>query len=605
MMRRSVPVGCSLLVVAIAVTASADRYNWTGDNNHIWSDPRSWHHEGTLFDVPPILEDFMIPDGSAEVFIENGDLVTLDVNTAFIDDLVISGGSDLVTSGNVLTVNDGSATGEMKLIGFGAALRIDSSPNPLEVDTDILRVFDGAVMELRGSAVQVDNFMVLDDDSTLIGNGSIQFNDNLNTNGRHLVFDGTLSVSGGNLSLIADRGGFLDMDGDTGTSVINVTSLSNRLTIDGALGDTFGGTLNVGSGNTFEARQGWSSDGTLNLTGGTIAGGLYSQVNGSTNVNSGTNTFAAPVNLSNGSFTVAGGATARFEGGGTLDSMTIGGTGTFLADSVLDVTGGLSRIDATARFDSGGGTRIAGGSTLILARNPRFNPGSLTDVDGTLRLFSPATYAGGSFTGDGTVSQQASVIVTGNTTMNLNPTTGVYDWDGSADQNEMTTVNSGRTFRINANRLNPSTGASKNHYTGRLNINGGTVEVNTADPWQVVSGTSAGEVHFNSFAGTATLAGQDVSVSGAGTEFDAIFGQAIGRRRTSPSTIWPTCESSTAAADSRSTEMSTITGTTIHQDIAGGLRRHSTATSTSPATRSINATTFDWDGTNCLCRRRR
>jgi len=106
-----------------------------------------------------------------------------------------------------------------------------------------------------------------------------------------------------------------------------------------------------------------------------------------------------------------------------------------------------------------------------------FHPTSNTEITSAsdrLQLNGVTTYNGGTFVGFGELEQNANATVISDTTLNI----GTYDWDGGGAV--VTTINDGVTFTINAGIIDNSDG-----FDGTVNVNGGTLSVNTTAAWSM------------------------------------------------------------------------------------------------------------------------
>ncbi len=149
------------------------------------------------------------------------------------------------------------------------------------------------------------------------------------------------------------------------------------------------------------------------------------------------------------------------------------------------------RLDGTLRFDTqiaGGASTLAGSGVVVHGQvevvagavgqfnSPSdFHPTAAVSVPAgaTLRLGGATTFRGGSFTGAGTIVQQADATVAATTTIDV----AYYDWDGGTGAH--TTLNPGTTFTVNVQQLGPI----NNVYSGHLAVNDATLAVNTPNPW--------------------------------------------------------------------------------------------------------------------------
>ena len=81
------------------------------------------------------------------------------------------------------------------------------------------------------------------------------------TVGDDLVNDGTISTSGGTLTLrqfSAATTATFDLDGGSGDGIVTVSSTTSDLVIDGPLNDAYNGVMTVGDGNSITFNEGWT-----------------------------------------------------------------------------------------------------------------------------------------------------------------------------------------------------------------------------------------------------------------------------------------------------------------------------------------------------------
>ncbi len=378
------------------------------------------------------------------------------------------------------------------------------------------------------------------------GNGDINFN----TGGLADAFDGTMTVgvghsitfvegwehgSGGVLNLnggtlTADRaevdGGAMVIRGDINvdkrgeldgvltfhsTANVSIPQSDDRLDLGNAIGDTitYNGGSFTGAGtlvqdgdatvtagntvtidvNTFDFDGDTISDttieagATMNITGT----GINDAHNGVVTINSGT------LNVATGNTISLGGGPpiflpAAWEMAGSLVFLD-NGTNPVLTGSKVNITGAVSvpitgtgAIDAPVEFHPSSNTEI-------------------TSVSDRLQLNGTTTFNGGAFTGFGELEQNGNATVTSNTTLGL----GRYDWDGSSGT-VVTTLNDGVTFTLNVGTIDDGVGG----FNGTVNVNGGTLAVNTTAAWGM-DGTMA---LANQGVASPTVNGQQMDVSG-------------------------------------------------------------------------------------------
>ncbi|MCO6044072.1 hypothetical protein NG895_09140 [Aeoliella sp. ICT_H6.2] len=396
----------------------------------------------------------------------NGTMMVGAARTLYIDNTVN------IETGGLVSLQGGTSLST-------AAVFRSSSGLYLHADTDLeisgfaqidgnfgtsgdVTVEDSGNLEITGPGSNVDGHIELGDSADLdiassfaswggtynLGSGSL-----LNIQGS-MEFAGNGSFAGqGRVRLQGDTRFF----GGTYSTAGVVEQIGN------ALVDSSSPTILNGNGT-------WDLDGNSGDTVWTVNSDLTLNVS-RIETGSGTQIFNGRIDL-NGSGTTM---TVNTSTAWTLDGRLDLDDGTVLAGSAqMNVTGTVnaetSRITAPVAFKSGTSVVIGAGDVLQL--------------DGT------TNYEGGAYRG-GTIQQDGTANVTANTTLGINvyqmpPIAGPpattywldeFDWDGSVGGSAVTNIASGVTFIINAVQIDgiPTTDG----YDGTLNINGGTLLVNT------------------------------------------------------------------------------------------------------------------------------
>jgi len=104
---------------------------------------------------------------------------------------------------------------------------------------------------------------------------------------------------------------------------------------------------------------------------------------------------------------------------------------------------------------------------------------SVPDAGDELWLTGEAVYQGGSFTGDGTIVQNADAAVEADTTIGA----ATYCWDGGVGPPSNTTVEAGATFTIDSDRID-DTDPATDGYDGTVTV-AGVLAVNTSGAWRL------------------------------------------------------------------------------------------------------------------------
>ena len=458
-------------------------YRPAGGGN--WNNSANWSGD----EVPESADDVNVrdnrPDGTGDFPTAN---LTADGNAANLT---------VAESANV-------DTEEFKLDVVGTITVTDTNSDLFirdggEAEAETLTVTnDAEVHPETGGLIDVDQLKI-SDDSLLIGAGEV----NVQT---ELENDGTITASGGTLTLTtSNTGGVFDLDGLEPTTIIGIFTepgevnvTGGDLVVDGQLTDGFNGTMTVWSTRTITFQDDWElspfslfapSNGTLNLTEGTVAGSGKMTAEGILNVSAGTGNGISYINSpvdfgSEVDVNVNPGAELEVNGAATVD----GGTYNIDDDGFLDFDGTLS-IGSAAFNDVG----VAG----------------TADV----RIDGITTYTGGTINTSVPVLQQGAATVTGATVING----GLFNLDGTGS----TAITLENDLTLNVDAIE-SGGVN---FDGTLTINGvySELTVNTLSPWGM-DGTLA--ITTGSTATLPAISGQDFTLSGpanidGGTRFDA------------------------------------------------------------------------------------
>jgi hypothetical protein len=335
----------------------------------------------------------------------------------------------------------------------------------------------GGVLNLNGGTTSTDRAEV--DGGAMVIRGDI----NVDKRGE---LDGALTFYSSSAVDMPDADDRLDLgNATTDTITYNGGSFtgSGTLVQDGDATVTTGSTVNI-SVNTFDFDGDTISDttiqsgATMNITGT----GIADAHNGVITINSGT------LNVATGNTITLGGFPIFLPTSWTMAGSLVfldNGTDPVLTGSKVIITGAVSvpitgtgRINAPVEFRSTSNTEI-------------------TSASDRLQLNGATTFDGGSFTGFGELEQNSNATVISNTTLDI----GVYDWDGNGAST--TTINDGVTFTINAGTIDNFDG-----FDGTVNVNGGTLSVNTTAAWSM-----EGTMNLANGGGASpTVTGQQMSV---------------------------------------------------------------------------------------------
>ena len=410
------------------------------------------------------------------------------------------------SAANLTVAEGGNVDTEEFRLDVGGTITVTDQDSDLfirnggEAEAATLNVTNQAeVRPEAGGLIDVDQLNI-SDESLLEGAGEV----NVQT---ELENDGTITASEGTLTLTTtNRRGVFDLDGYFFSGVIigiatepgKVNATGGDIVVDGQLTDGFNGTMTVSSTRSITFQNDWelsaftlgaTSNGTLNLTEGTIAGPGTMTAEGILNVSAAAEKSISYINSpvvfgSQVSVNVEPGAELEINGTATVD----GGTYNVDDDGLLDFDGTLSIGSAT--FNDVG-----------------------TAATSDVRFDGITTYTGGTITTTVPLLQKADATVSGNTVING----GLFNLDGNGST--AITLNSDLTLNVDAIE---SGGVN---FDGTLNINGSSskLTVNTVSPW-IMNGTLA--ITTSSTVTSPAISGQDFTLSGPanieeGTRFDA------------------------------------------------------------------------------------
>lgn len=248
-----------LLLTLNAPLLTAREIRWDGDTDDNWHVGTNWQPYtgciGACGQLVPGPNDSAILSPTI-----HGAYAFLSADAAMAE-LKILNGMDVDSLGFHMNVS-----GLVRVDGSSSTLRIsDAAGNNPELRAGELAIEQGGLLQLLGGPqVEVEGTSSYNFLGTILGNGSVRFRNLSGTLGNLLLNQGSILVRGGDLDLIAENGGTLDLDGPTETGVVDVDDLAtinsgNRtLTIDGRLyQDSFNGTLRIGKGDRAHFTQPW------------------------------------------------------------------------------------------------------------------------------------------------------------------------------------------------------------------------------------------------------------------------------------------------------------------------------------------------------------
>lgn len=420
-------LGAALLGVGMPAAAVDKTYQFTGSGS--WNNSFSW----TPFGIPTTID---------RAFINTNDIVTINGDTAGVNDLFISNSGELRTNGFLLLVDANNA--ETDISGAGSVLTVTPrTAGGRAFDTDSLDINSGGLLDMAGGRADVDVDLDINSGGTLEGDGLVRI---FGGQANKLTNSGTINATGGTLTLDASGGGTIDLDGAGGGQLV-ATQGTSILVIDGDLGtDDFSGTMTIGAGNQISFVQPWATDtGTINFNAahgsgiGRIFGAAITH-GGTTNVNSGTGIIGAPIVFeSTSTVNVAAGATfdhntiATYQGGtftggaGSLfrpGAMTVNNATTFdfvdgtvdldsLTNSPVTLNANLT-VNAASLDDLGDG--YGGTMTIANAAQLRVN----VTGGGSWQLVNTITYNGGATPPTTAFLAGSRLVIANGATLNVN-----------------------------------------------------------------------------------------------------------------------------------------------------------------------------------------
>lgn len=404
----TVPI-LSLGIVAIAtLAATAATRTWVGGN-------ADWFDNGSPLFWSPQDE----PEFDDEAVFNTAHTVNMGSDNDLAA-LTLSGGITLNTNDLDLHVN-----GLVQLSGSDTVFLIGGEDS--ELDADHVTINDGAMLELAGGTLLVDQefsalgIATINAGGTLAGNGTIELLDNPESPTTLLDNNGTLTALSrpvlislppptATLTINGSATVRIDLDGSSENGVVNVIR-NQTLDINVQLADDYNGDLNLFQASVLDIANAWT------LAGGTI------------DVDNGFFDTAPPINA--GVSTIKGGALTQT--GGTIT--VVDGDGTLQFDTTFTMNGG--------NFVNNGHVIFNADATIAAAAN-----------------FTMPTAT-------------SSITVNAGRTVTINQTN--FNPDGNDTATNVLTINDGGTLNLNF-----GAGADVS-FGGKLQLNEATLNVTTTD----------------------------------------------------------------------------------------------------------------------------
>ncbi|MEM8678782.1 MAG: dockerin type I repeat-containing protein [Planctomycetota bacterium] len=334
----------SLFAIGLAPVGGST-VSWVGDENDNWHVGNNWTPNwscGDIFciQVPPQADD--------DAFVNDptfGTSVELTSHAA-VRTLNISNGMDVDLAGYQLAAVDGLITSSNRITidGLGTTLRVAGGNPNYDLYTNRFRIANGGQLRMAGSPhVAVTNAAtsVITASSGLVGNGSIRWHNFGPLGSTVLSNDGFITVTSNTLTLSLEDDGRFDLDGSSGSGVLNVDdgnsffSRSLTLNVEGELADNFDGTLSIGKGDRAHFTHPWrlgtplgpgsrvelnGYDGTATLSGAPV---IMDDGLGRIEVQGGTARIESDLSIYAGRIVVSPHTTLEFAGNGQFHGETV------------------------------------------------------------------------------------------------------------------------------------------------------------------------------------------------------------------------------------------------------------------------------------------
>ncbi len=235
-------VVCSLLLSVASSSLAANR-SWTGLASPTWENPGNWNPVGFVQTSDSLIFGDIVPDADSGIF-SNSTLanpITI-ADLDLLNQAILRGGTDVW-----LTV-----TGATTLAGQSEARNVKLRTNNLTLS--------GASTFTDRFGLEVQNVATITPNATLAFDPSFDQRTEFKltrTSGVALINNGTITVDQ-TLTIDAEAGGLLDLDGTTGDGRVLVRTMANgpfgreelgHLTINGMHNGDFNGTIDIDGGS--------------------------------------------------------------------------------------------------------------------------------------------------------------------------------------------------------------------------------------------------------------------------------------------------------------------------------------------------------------------
>ena len=531
----------------------------------------------------------------------------LDLDTDF---LTVGANAELIMAGGVAQIDSRlgmSTTGTIR--GFGV-IEMTTSSLPPEIQNDGLLDTSGGTLTIgRGipaSIMTVDLDGQSDTGTVTVTNGtsSLVINAPLKDaiNGAITVGDGnTITFNEGwtlgNAAAPAAKGTLTLTGGAAGPATVAGTAS----TISGNVNTTAGiGTFTSSVAFTPSAAVTVSAGATLSLAGATtFDGGAYT---GSGQISQDANaTIATSTTIGTGIYdmdgTGASQVTIAKDATLNLNVQTLDDADN-LFEGTLSLNGGILNVNVLANqwtmagtlnlIETGGvpgqvlGEKMQVQGAMNVSRTGRITSAvdflSGTNVhlngdDSRLELMGATSFAGGTYTGSGTLQTNAAVTIAGNTTV----AAGVFDLDG-AGETTTTTINAAAKLTINVGSFESGGGDTVN---GVVTLNGGDLDVSVADgTWTMAAALNLTQ----NAAAIPQITGDSMETLGLITATGIAEIQA------------PLVQSGGGIQLANSASNLRLSNASLRSSVTGPGTLTLNGPTTVPLSLAVNCTTFDWDG---------
>ncbi len=403
-----------------SLNVSAVNVQWDGEDDDNWN----WGVNWDLTICNGIFCAFVPPGENDIAFLSdttNGNRVELSADV-LVDGVRIRNGFTVDTNGHQLqtTPDSASSASYIEINGSESRLLVEGDGGPdLDLITSRFELFAaGATLQLDDASAIVTSASGMSSAgpaTTIRGNGTITFTNTPGTS--QVVFDhaGLIDVWRGDLTIRAENGGILDLDGSLGDDgILEVDdgeffgiSGSRTLRIEGPQLTAFDGAIRIGRGDTIDFELPWQLGQTdqpgipgsaaLRMRGrtgtATVAGAAVTVKGGDTfiDVESGTARFEAPMDIQHATLTMANETGIQFVG----DTTFTGGSWAIADDSTIEIIGDVElgeNLVITSGNDVGYDLIVSG--SLTVRTDPfdwdaRPQAHTTTVQGGTLRILSP------------------------------------------------------------------------------------------------------------------------------------------------------------------------------------------------------------------------